>query len=75
MLNSTSNEYDLQSVYNGNGLFGVITEISQVYLAIYDTHVNPFSYTGSEHIDITNNQVSLKNPLQINNEIVLNPRA
>ena len=59
MLNGTSNEYDLQSVYNGNGFIGIITELSQVYVAIYDTNAQPFVCTGSEHIDITNNQISL----------------
>ena len=36
-LNYTSNEYDLQSVYNGNSYIGTITELSQVFVAIYDT--------------------------------------
>ena len=35
----------------------------------------PFSYTGSEDIDITDDQISLNFPIKINNEIVLNPRA
>ena len=59
MLNGTSNEYDLQSVYNGKGFIGIITKLSQVCLAIYDTDLIMFSYTGSENIDITNNQISL----------------
>ena len=42
---------------------------------MYDTDTMPFSYTGPEHIDITNNQISLKNPININDEIVVNPRA
>ena len=33
------------------------------------------SYTGSENIDITDNQISLNLPITINHEIVLNPRA
>ena len=70
ILNGTSNEYDSQSVYNGNGFIGIITELSQVYLAIYDTNMNPFSYTGSEYIDITNNQISLNFPMKINDEVV-----
>ena len=37
ILNNTSNEYDLQSVYNGNGFLGITTDLSQVFLAIYDT--------------------------------------
>ena len=28
ILNNTSNEYNLQSVYNGNGFLGTITELS-----------------------------------------------
>ena len=35
----------------------------------------PFSYTVSENIDITDNQISLNFRIKINNEIVLNPRA
>ena len=45
------------------------------FLAIYDTSVSPYSYTGSENIDITDNQISLKLPLNVNDEVVLNPRA
>ena len=61
----------MQSVYNPNGFIGVITELQQVFLAIYDTDIIPFSYTGSENIDITDNQISLNLPININNEIVL----
>ena len=32
------------------------------------------AYTGSENIDITDNQITLKFPIKINDEIVLNPR-
>ena len=42
-------------------------------LAIYDTEVSPYSYTGSENIDITDNQISLSFPLKVNDEVVLNP--
>ena len=73
-LNNTSNEYDVQSVYNGKSYLGIITELSQVFLAIYDTEVSPYSYTGSEYIDITDNQISLSVPLKVNDEVVLNPR-
>ena len=55
ILNNTSHEYDLQSAYNGNGFLGIITELSQVYLTMYDTTVYPYTYTGSENIDITDN--------------------
>ena len=74
-FNGTSNEYDPQPVYNGNGFIGISTALQQVHLAIYDTNAQPFVYTGSENIDITDNQLSLSFPIKINNEIVLNPRA
>lgn len=74
MLDGTSNEYDLHSVYNGRGFIGVITDLSQVVLAIYDANIQPFTYTGSEDIDITNNPVSLNFPIKINDEIVLHQR-
>ena len=75
LLNNTSSEYDLQSVYKGNSYLGVITELSQVFLAIYDTAVSPHTYTGSENIDITNNRISSNLSLNVNGELVLNPRA
>ena len=31
ILNNTSNEYDLQSVYKGNGFLRIITNLSQVF--------------------------------------------
>ena len=75
ILNNTSNECTLQGVYNANPYIGSITDLSQVFLAIHDTTVSPSTYTGSENIDITNNGVSINSPLQINDEIVLNPRV
>ena len=74
MLNTTSAEYDLQSVYNCISYVGVTTELPQVFLAIYDTTPSPYPCTGSEHIDITDNQISLHVPLKVNGEIVLSPR-
>ena len=74
ILNSTSNEYDLQPVYNANGFLGIVTELQQVFLAIYDTGMSSHTYTGSEHIDITNNRISLNFTLKINGEVVLHPR-
>ena len=65
ILNGTSNEYDLQSVYNGNGFLGIISDLPQVYLTMYDTTVSPYSYTGSENIDITDSQISLAFPLKV----------
>ena len=73
-LNNTSSEYDLQSVHNGNGFLGIITDLQQVFLAINDTTVSPYSYTGGENIDITGNQISLSFPLEVKIEVVLNPR-
>ena len=73
-LNNTSNEYDLQSVYNGNGFLGIITNLQQVFLAIYDTGMSSHTYTGSENMDITDNQIPLNFPLKVNDEIVFNPR-
>ena len=43
-------------------------------LALYDTGTNSSTYTGSENIDITNNEITLNFPLKINDEIVLHPR-
>ena len=60
--------------FNGNGFLGTISDLSQVYLTMYDTAISPYTYTGSEHIHITNNEISLKCPIQINDEVVLNPR-
>ena len=75
VLNNTSNEYTLQGVYNANSYVGNITELSQVSLAIYDTAVSPYSYTGSENIDITDNRISLSFQLKVNGEVILNPRG
>ena len=76
VLNNTSNEYTLQGVYTANSYIGTITELSQVYLAVYDTNLNPQTYQPSENIDIDNtNTISLQFPLKINDEIIMNPRA
>ena len=74
ILNNTSNEYTLQGVYNANSYIRTITSLQQVFLAIYDTENSPYSYTGSENIDITNKQISLKFPIKVNDEIVFHPR-
>ena len=73
-LNNTSNEHTSQGLYNANSHIGSITDLSQVFLAIYDTTVSPQTYTGSENIDITDNRISLNFPLKVNGEVVLNPR-
>ena len=50
-----------------------MTELSQVYLTIYDTNAQPCVYTCSENIDITYNQTPFNFPIK--NETVINPRA
>ena len=60
--------------YKGYMMLTHTLEVSQTYhtfLAIYDTTVSPQTCTGSENIDITNNEISLDFPLKINDEIVL----
>ena len=74
-FDNTSNGYDLQQVYNVNGFLGIITDLSQVFLAIYDTGMSSHTYTCGGNIDTTDNQISLNFPLNINGEIVLNPRV
>ena len=70
-----TNTYTLQGVYTANGFIGSISELQQVFLAMYDTAVSPHTYTGSKNIDITDSQISLIFPLNINDEVALNPRA
>ena len=41
---------------------------------MYDTTVSPQTYTGSENIDMTNNEISINLLLKINDEIFWNPR-
>ena len=75
MLDNTSNGYTLQGVDNANSYIGTITELSQVYLAMYDIPLECFTYTSSENIGITSNQISLNFRITINDEIVMNPRS
>ena len=42
---------------------------------MYELPTQSTTYTGSENIDITDNQISLNFPLKINDEIVMHPRA
>ena len=72
--NGTSNEYGLQSAYTANGFIGTISDLPQVHSTMYDTTVSPCTYTGSENINITDIQISLKFHITINGELVLNPR-
>ena len=46
--NNSSNEYDIQAVYNSSSFIGTFTELQHAFLAMYDTHISPFSYSGSE---------------------------
>ena len=48
--------------------------MSHLFLAIYDTSIQSFAYTGSEHVGITDNQVSLTFPITIHAGIGLHPR-
>ena len=61
-------------MYTANSYIGAINALQDVYLAIYDTGISPTTYTGSENIDITDNQISLNFPLTINDEVVLHPQ-
>mgnify|MGYP003340965473 CR=1 FL=1 len=70
VLNGTSNEYTLQGVYTANSYIGTINTLQDVYLALYDTTTSPYSYSGSENIDITDNQISLTFPITVNGEEV-----
>ena len=74
ILNNSSNEYTLQGAYNGNSYIGSINALQDVYLAMYGTTVSPQTYTGSENIDITINEISLNFPLK-NDEIFLKPKG
>ena len=62
ILNNTSNEYDLESFYNGTGFLGIITELPQVFLAIYDTGISSHTHTCSENIDMTDKSNIVKVP-------------
>ena len=46
-----------------------------ICLAIYDIPIEPVTYTVSEDIDITNNQISLDFLIEIIGEIVMHPRS
>ena len=74
VLKNTSNEYTIQGVYTANSYIGTINTLQDVYLALYDTTTSPYSYSGSENIDITDNQISLTFPIKINGETVFHPR-
>ena len=60
ILNHTSNEYTLQGVYNVNSYIGTISDLSQVFLAIYEIPTQSAIYTGSENIEITDNQIIIE---------------
>ena len=62
ILNNTSNEYTTQGVYTASSYIGIINTLQDVYLAMYDTAISPYTNTGSENINITNNEISLPFP-------------
>ena len=45
------------------------------YFQRYTIQKYPQTYTGSENIGITNNEIPANFPLNVNDEIVLNPRV
>ena len=55
ILNGASNGYDIQPVYNGNDFLGITVKLAQVSLVVYDTTIQPCTYTGSENVGITDN--------------------
>ena len=75
IYNWTSNEYGSQPAYNGNGFLGIISDLAQVYLTMYDTAISQYTYTCSENIDITANQISLSFFIKINDEVVFKPKG
>ena len=42
---------------------------------MYDAAISPYTDTGSENIDITNNQISFTFPLKINDEVVFKSKV
>ena len=52
-----------------------MSDLPQVTLTMYGTAISPYTYTGSGDIDITDNQISLKFHIKVNDEVVLNPRV
>ena len=73
--NNTNNEHISQDAENANSYLGTLTSLQQVRLAICDTDIIPFSYTGSTNTDITDYQISLNFTIKIHDEVVLHPRA
>ena len=69
---------DIPNLYNKNEIDTLFENIdlsnyydkTEVYILLTNTNL-----TGSENIDITNNETSLTYPLKVNGEIVINPRA
>ena len=46
-----------------------MNDLTDVYLAMYDTNVNTYTYIGSEDVDIAEDNMSLNLYIKINNEI------
>ena len=69
---------DIPNVHDRTGIDNLIAniDVSNHYnKAEIDTTVAHQTYTSSENIGITNNQISLNFPIKINDEIVMHPRA
>ena len=71
---------DIPNFYNKTEIDAIDDELPSLILNTYTkTEANNLltniNLTGSENIDINNNQVSLTYPLQVNNEACLNPRV
>jgi len=58
ILNNGSNEYTIHQVYIANSYIGTITELSQVFLAMYDSEVIIKDYYTKSEIDELDNELS-----------------
>ena len=58
ILNNGSNEYTINQVYIANSYIGTITELSQVFLAMYDSEVIIKDYYTKSEIDDLDDELS-----------------
>ena len=73
-------DLDIPNFYNKTEIGATGDELSSLFVNTYTKTevynlITNIDLTGSENIDISNNQISLTYPLQINNEAFLNPRV
>ena len=73
-------DLDIPNFYNKFGIDAIDDELSALILNTgtqteVDNLTANIELSGSENINITNNQISLTHPLKINNEAFLNPRV